>query len=258
MQTALITGASAGIGAEIAKLFAKDGYSVLLVARRQDRLDQLATELRAINPNVNTHTLSVDLSQPDAAAKVVAFTEAQKLQIDFLVNNAGFGSSGSFANLELEKELEMIDLNVRTLVALTHHYLRPMLARKTGRILNVGSTAGFQPGPFMTTYYATKAFVNSFSEALWFELKGTGVTCTVLAPGPTQTEFSVVARVEKNKLFNYLTPAGPATVAQAGYKAMNCGQALCVPGVSNKLVMQSLRISPRALARGIAASLNKM
>lgn len=258
MRTALITGASAGIGAELAKLFVKDGHSVVLVARRKDKLEALAHELKAMNSKVQTHVCVADLSQASAPQKIYDFTSKQNIDIDFLVNNAGFGSFGKFAELELSKELEMIDLNIKSLVALTHLYLTAMIRNKSGRILNVGSTAGFQPGPFMNTYYATKAFVNSFSEGLNYELKGTGVTCTVLAPGPTKTEFSVVAKVEKNKLFNYVQPAGAEGVARAGYHAMLCGQAICVPGVTNKLLVQSLRVSPRSLVRKITATLNSM
>ncbi|MCB0350650.1 MAG: SDR family oxidoreductase [Bdellovibrionales bacterium] len=258
MKTALITGASAGLGAEFAKIFAKDGHSVVLVARRKDRLEELSKELKSLNSEIQVHVLPVDLSKPGAAKEVVAFTEKQNIAIDFLVNNAGFGSFGHFSQLEINKELEMIDLNVRVLVELTHYFMKPMLERKFGRILNVGSTAGFQPGPFMSTYYASKAFVNSFSEALSYELKDSGVTCTVLAPGPTQTEFMVVAKLQKSKLFNYVTPAGGHEVAKAGYEAMNSGQPLCVPGIRNKLLIQTLRVSPRTLVRNITASLNQM
>lgn len=257
MKTALITGASAGIGFELAKLFVRDGHSVVLVARRKDKLESITQELKALNPQVTAQILTVDLSRPDGPQEVFRFTAKHHLHIDFLVNNAGFGSFGPFVGLDEAKELEMIDLNVRSLVALTHFYLKDMIKAGAGRILNVGSTAGFQPGPFMTTYYATKAFVNSFSEGLNFELKGTGVTCTVLAPGPTLTEFQAVAKIEKNKLVRFMKPAAAAPVAEAGYKAMHQGQALCIPGATNKFLVQTLRVTPRALVRKITATLNK-
>jgi short-subunit dehydrogenase len=257
MKTALVTGASAGIGTELAKLFAKDGHNVFLIARRLDRLNDLVGELKAINPKINTWVMSCDLSLPDSPKKVFEFAKASAITVDFLVNNAGFGSNGVFAELDGPKELEMIDLNVRALTALTHLFLPAMLDRKFGRILNVGSMAGFQPGPYMTTYYATKAYVNSFSEALHQELKNTGVSCTVLAPGPVHTEFGAVAKISEKKLFNYVSPANSTDVARAGYKAMMNGCALSIPGFSNKLLLQTQRIAPRSLASRIAGYLNK-
>jgi uncharacterized protein len=253
--TALITGASAGIGAELAKLFAKDGHDVLLIARRRERLEALALELAAPG-KVRAHVFAADLSAPGAVASVVAECERLKLEIDFLVNNAGFGTSGAFAEHELARELSQVDLNVRALVELTRALLGPMLARKRGRILNLGSTAGFQPGPFMAVYYASKAFVNSFSEALAFELRGSGVTCTVSCPGATQTEFSLVAGTDQSKLFR-MGAATAESVAAEAYRAMMKGKPMVVHGAKNKLAVQMLRVGPRKAILAIAASLNR-
>ena len=254
MATALITGASSGLGAEYAKLFAADKHDVVLVARRRDRLEALARELRSAH-GVTAQAVAADLAVPEGAARLVEEVGRLGRPIDFLVNNAGFGASGAFVDLDLARELEMIQLNVTSLVALTRAFLPAMVARRSGRILNVGSTAGFPPGPFMAVYYASKAFVNSFTEALWYELRGTGVTATVSCPGATATEFSQVAGNDRSLLFR-LGAAPAATVARQGYRAMMKGKPMVVHGLRNKLTVQSLRISPRALARAIAASLN--
>jgi short-subunit dehydrogenase len=254
MGTALITGASSGLGAEYARLFAADKHAVVLVARRRDRLEALARELRAAH-GVTAEVAAADLAKPEGPARVVEEVGRLGLPIDFLVNNAGFGASGAFLDLPLSRELEMIQLNITSLVALTHAFLPAMVARRQGRILNVGSTAGFPPGPFMAVYYASKAFVNSFTEALWYELRGTGVTATVSCPGATATEFAGVAGNASSLLFR-LGAAPAASVARQGYRAMMKGKPMVVHGLRNKLTVQSLRISPRALARTIAASLN--
>jgi hypothetical protein len=255
MGTALVTGASAGLGLEFAKLFAKDGHDVVLVARRKQRLEELAGELEGAEKKVKTHVVALDLGAADAAEKLIAELDRRSLQIDFLVNNAGFGTSGAFHALDAARELEMIQVNVNVLVALTRALLPGMVERRSGRVLNVGSTAGFQPGPFMAVYYASKAFVNSFSEALWYELKATGVTVTVSCPGATATEFSGVAGNDKSRLF--ALGAAPAdVVARQAYRAMHAGKPMVVHGLKNKLAMQSLRVSPRAVSRAVAATLN--
>ena len=251
-MTALVTGASAGLGAEFAKLFARDKHDLLLVARRRDRLEALAKELEAAH-GIRARVFAADLGALDGAAKVIA--EAKQLEIDFLVNNAGFGTSGDFATSDPARELEMVDVNIRALVELTHAFVGPMLSRKRGRILNIGSTAGFQPGPFMATYYASKAFVNLFTEALSYELRGTGVTATVSCPGATATEFAMVAGSEKSRLFRMGT-ASPKEVAAQAYRAMLAGKPMVVHGLKNKLAVQMLRVSPRAAIRAIAAALN--
>lgn len=257
MSTALITGASVGLGAEFAKLFAKDGHDLILVSRRKDALETLAAQLRSQAANIQVHVIDMDLGKPNAGRILFEKTQSLNLQVDFLVNNAGFGSQGHFKDLALNKELQMIDLNVRTVVELTHLFLPAMVARKKGRVLNVGSTAGFQPGPYMATYYASKAFVNSFSEALHEELKGSGVTCTVLTPGATATEFAATSGNAKSRLFQSGGVASAESVALRGYQAMLAGQAVVIPGFRNKAAVQALRVSPRFAARKIASYLNK-
>ncbi|MFL5372545.1 MAG: SDR family NAD(P)-dependent oxidoreductase [Myxococcales bacterium] len=254
MGTALITGASSGLGAEYAKLFAADKHDLLLVARRRDRLEALASELRGAH-SVRVLVAPADLASADGPRRVIEEASRAGLQIDFLVNNAGSGASGAFAELDAARELEMIQLNITSLVTLTRALLPPMIERRSGRILNIGSTAGFPPGPFMAVYYASKAFVNSFTEALWYELRGTGVSATVSCPGATATEFADVAGSSQSLLFR-LGAADPRRVAAEGYRAMKKGKPMVIHGLKNKLTVQSLRLSPRALARAITASLN--
>jgi short-subunit dehydrogenase len=257
MKYALITGASAGLGLEFARLFAKDGHSLILVARRKDALEKLKSEILQAHPKITIHVIDQDLSEIGAGAKLFSKVKAQNLDVEFLVNNAGFGAQGDFSKIPVDRQLSMIDLNIRTLVELTHLFLPQMRTRKSGRILNVGSTAGFQPGPWMTTYYASKAFVNSFSEGLFEELKGTGVTCTLLSPGATATEFDKAANMTKSRLFQSGMIGTAEGVASSGYHAMIKGKALVVTGVSNKVMVQALRFSTRAINRKIAGFLNK-
>jgi short-subunit dehydrogenase len=254
-QTALVTGASAGIGRELAKLAAQDGHDLVLVARRRERLEELAASLTAAH-GVQVTVIASDLSDQAAPADVAERIHAAGTRIDFLINNAGFGSCGPFAQAVLDREVEMIHLNIRALVQLTHLFLPEMLARKSGRILNVASVAAFVPGPYMATYYASKAFVLSFTEALAAELLGTGVSITASCPGPTETEFGAVAGNDKTKLFRRGV-ATAAPVAQHAYRAMMAGKVVAIPGLMNKLVAQSTRIAPRAWLRAIAAHLNR-
>lgn len=253
-QTALITGASAGLGREYARLFAKDGHDLVLVARRRDRLDELAGELTAAH-KTTCMVIAADLAAPNPGQQILAQVQAAGRSIDFLVNNAGFGRRGAFAQSDRRSQLEMIDVNVRALVELTHLFLPGMLERKQGRILNIASIAGFVPGPFMATYYASKAFVVSFTEALASELAGTGVTATASCPGPTATEFGDVAGSTGSNLFRRHV-ADAVSVARHGYRAMLAGTVVAIPGLQNKLSVQSLRVAPRAAVRAIAARLN--
>jgi len=241
--TALITGASAGLGRELARVAARDGHDVVLVARRKDRLQELAKELEAAH---GITAIVIDAERVQAAG----------LSIDFLINNAGFGSYGPFAETDLARQTEMVDVNIRALMELTHRLLPQMLAHKSGRILNVASLAGFAPGPYMATYYATKAFVLSFSEALAAELRGTGVTITASCPGPTATEFGAVAKSDRTNLFR-AGAASAASVARHGYQAMLAGKVVAIPGLANKLTALSIRLGPRAVVRRIAAWLNQ-
>jgi short-subunit dehydrogenase len=253
--TALVTGASAGLGSEFARLFAADGHDVMLVARRRDRLDALAAELGG-TPGVRTFVLAVDLADAGASRRIADEAAARGLAIDFLVNNAGYGATGAFAAADATASLGMLQVNVTALVELTRLFLPGMLERRRGRILNIGSTAGFQPGPFMATYYASKAFVNSFTEALAYELEGTGVTATVSCPGATATEFAGHAGNAESLLFR-LGAADAKSVAREAYQAMMAGQRMLVHGITNKLGVQALRMSPRAAVLGLAARLNR-
>ena len=253
--TALVTGASAGLGRDYARLFAADGHDVVLVARRRERLEELAREIGG-QGGAQVHVLPLDLSDREAPRRCVDELRARGLAIDFLVNNAGLGTNGPFADADPAKQLEMIQVNVTSLVELTRLLLPDMLARKRGRVLNVGSTAGFQPGPFMAAYYASKAFVNSFSEALAYELDGTGVTVTVSCPGATETEFAGHAGNDSSLLFKF-GAADSMSVAREGYAAMMAGRRMVVHGFTNKLGVQAPRVSPRAVVIGLAARLNR-
>ena len=253
-RVALITGASAGLGLEYAKLFAADGHDVVLVARRRDRLEALASQLQQAH-GTRAHIIAADLATGGGPRLVIDELQRLGLEVDFLVNNAGFGTSGFFAETDLARELEMIQVNVVALVTLTRALLPRMIARKGGHILNIGSTAGFQPGPFMAVYYASKAFVNSFTEALSYELRGTGVSATASCPGATATEFAEVAGNHRSRLFR-MGAASPASVAREGYRAMMAGKPIVVHGMRNKFGVQLLRVSPRGAVRAVAAALN--
>ncbi len=252
---AVITGASAGLGKEFAKLAAADGMGVVLVARRKAELDALARELEAEH-HVETMVVACDLGDAKAPVIVHRAVTEKGVEVDCLINNAGFGSNGAFAELDLDRELGMVNVNVTSLLALTRLFVGDMVKRGRGRILNVGSTAGFQPGPFMATYYASKAFVNSFTEALAFELAGTGVTATLSCPGATATEFAAVAGNDKSALFKSGV-ADARSVAREAYEGMKSGKAVVIHGFKNKAGVQVLRVSPRAAVVAIAAKLNR-
>lgn len=253
MGTALITGASAGIGKELAREFAADGHDLVLVARRLPELQALGAELEAQH-RIRARAVACDLTSVGALGTLLADVAQQPL--DYLVNNAGFGTVGPFAELDADREAEMVTLNVGAVVRLTRAVLPGMIARRKGRILNIGSLAGFQPGPYMATYYATKAFVNSFSEALAYEVRGTGVTVTVSCPGPTRTEFGDLSGIGRSRLFR--TGAATAqSVAREAYRGMQRGRPMIVHGLRNRILAQSTRISPRGLLRAIAAYLNR-
>jgi uncharacterized protein len=254
-QVALITGASAGLGEQFAHRFARDGHDVILVARNEARLNALAERLRLAK--VRTFTLPFDLADPTTPEKLFDAVGALGLEVDFLVNNAGFGSNGPFLELDVKREVEMVQVNCTALLELCHRFVKPMKTRGRGRVLNIASTAGFQPGPYMATYYATKAFVVSFSEALSHELAGTGVTVTASCPGATMTEFAKVAGNDKSRLFQRPGVAKAEDVVHDAYEAMMQGEALAVHGWMNYLAFQSLRFSPRAVIRSVTASLNK-
>ena len=243
MNTTLITGASSGIGEVFARKLAARGDNLLLVARSEDKLISLCNELGRTY-DTRAQYFTADLSERDAPARL--FEEAQKreLEINFLINNAGFGSMGDFAKLDLERESNMIDLNVRALVELTHLFLVPMRERKSGSIINVASTAGFQPVPFMGTYAATKAFVLSFSEALWEENRPYGVKVMALCPGVTQTNFFDAAKIQKPPARISQTPEA---VVETALRALARGKGSVISGWTNFFMIESERLVPRSL-----------
>src|SRR5579862_1343051 len=240
-QTALITGASSGIGYDLAQIMAPE-FDLIVTARNQKKLEQLAQELEGRHGN-HVHVIPADLARAEAPADIFGEVHRRGLHVDALINNAGFRSHGEFRSIPLEDELEMIQVNVTALTHLAKLALPGMIERKHGRILNVASTAGFQPGPLMAVYYATKAYVISFSEAIDSELKGTGVTVSCLCPGPTATEFAARAAMEKSRLF-LLGRMRSQDVARAGYKGMLRGKRLVIPGIKNKVIMESVRFTP--------------
>jgi short-subunit dehydrogenase len=248
MTYSLITGASAGIGYELAKLMASQQHNLILVARSQSRLEKLAEELRS-SYGIQVETYAIDLSRSGSAQEVFDWAQGRGLLVDHLVNNAGFGLLGPFVDLSLKEQLEMIQLNVNSLVELTGLFLPQMRKRKSGRILNVASTAAFQPGPLMAVYYATKSFVLSFSEALSEELRGQGVSVSVLCPGPTPSEFQVRAKINMQVVFKEMPMTSAAEVAACGYQAMMTAKVIEVPGWFNHLVIQLNRLTPRMITR---------
>jgi hypothetical protein len=254
LRTALVTGASAGIGLEIARELASRGLDLVLVARRRERLEELASELSSAH-GVTTHVLTADLSDPAAPDALVAQVDALGLQVDVLVNNAGIGQSGPMADADPGRLIAMIQINVTALTALTRAFTPGMIARGRGALLNVGSTAGFQPGPNMAVYYATKAYVYSLTDALVAELRPHGVTVTNLSPGATSTEFQAAADIENSWLFAAGVDSAQA-VARAGVDGLDRGKSLVVPGLKNKATAVSARFTPRPVIRKVVAKIN--
>jgi hypothetical protein len=249
-KTALVTGASSGIGLAIAQVLAENGADLILTARREERLQKLATELQEQH-GVKVNVFAADLATPDAPQHLFQQIESENLRIDLLVNNAGFGSYGPFLDLDLDGELSMINLNISALVALTRLCLPAMVNRESGYVLNVASTAAYQPGPFMAVYFATKAFVLHFSEAVNEELKGTGVSVTALCPGPTESEFGDVAGVNESAMFAGKKLPTSAAVARDGLKATLARKPILIHGFSNWMLAQSVRFTPRSVVTGI-------
>ena len=254
-MTALITGASSGIGEELARIIAGNKHDLVLVARSGEKLQSLGGELSRTH-GIQARTLAADLTDPTAPPRVFQALQEQGVSIDILVNNAGFGARGAFSDLDYAIEARMIQLNIAALTHLTRLFLPPMLERHSGRILNVASTAAYVPGPFMAVYYASKAFVLSFSEALAEELRGTGVTATALVPGPTRTNFAPTAGNADSTLFRTSPVMDARTVAQAGYDGLMAGKRVAVAGASNKLTVLSTRLAPRATLARITRRLN--
>lgn len=254
--SAVITGASSGIGLEIARNLAAQGRPLVLVARSAGALESLAVDLRQRH-GVRVEVVPADLSAPGAADEVVAEIVGRGVTVDTLVNNAGFGLFGTHVGTRLDDEQQMIDLNVTALTRLTKRLLPAMVERGHGRILNVASTAAFQPGPYMAVYYATKAYVLSYSEALAEELRGTGVTVTVLCPGPTASGFQDRAHMHDSALVKGKKLPEAKAVADYAVQAMDRGQRVAIHGALNWLLAQSVRFTPRALTTRIVARLSR-
>ncbi len=253
--TALITGASSGLGEQFAWLFAADGWNVVLLARRQDRLEALATALES-KFGIQACVLTEDLSDAKAPERIAGTLSERGVRIDALINNAGFGNLGEFIDADPLTLQGMMVVNMFSLVQLTRLLLPPMVAERRGHILNVGSLAGYLPGPHMAVYYASKAFVNSFSEALAVELRATGVTVTVSCPGPTATEFGKIAGSDVRRL-SAVRSMSAERVARQAYQAMKANDVIAIPGFSNLLIYHGLRFLPRALARRLTGLLNR-
>src|SRR4051812_12265808 len=254
-QVALITGASSGIGVDLAKLFARGGHDLLLIARNQEALKAVAADCHRVG--VTAHVLAKDLSDERAAQEIFAELSARGIVIDVLVNNAGFGTHGEFAKTELDQEVGMIHVNIIALIQLTRLFLPGMIERRCGKIMNVASMAGFAPGPYMSVYYATKAFVLSHSIALAHELKNTGVMVSALCPGPTKTDFQRRARIAESRLFKTPRSMNSWDVAKAGYDGLMNGKLIVVPGFSNKVIRVASKVMPRSLIAKVAGKMNK-
>lgn len=242
---ALITGASDGIGSELARCFARDRHDVVLVARNEEKLKSVATEIASAY-GVRVSHIVQDLSAPDGARNLVDEVRKRGIAVDFLVNNAGVGTYGLFSEADLERDLRMMQLNMTSLTVLTKRFLPEMLKRRRGGILNIASTAAFQPGPLMAVYYATKAYVLSFSEALANELNGSGVTVSVVCPGPTWSGFQRSAGMDTSRLFHRGVMKA-SDVAEIAYRGFMNGKTTIIPGVRNKLLALSVRFGPRKL-----------
>jgi len=255
-MTALITGASGGIGLELARLFAAAKHDLVLVARSEDKLASVSADLARAH-GVQARPLPADLADPIAPPRIFAALDEQNITIDVLVNNAGFGAHGKFDEIPYDVAARMIQVNIAALTHLTRLFLPGMLARRSGRILNVASTAAYVPGPFMAVYYASKAFVLSFTEALAEETQGAGVTVTALVPGATATDFAATAGSQNSRLFRPGVVMDAAAVARVGYDGLMAGKRVVVAGARNKVTALSTRVAPRAMLAKITRGLNR-
>ncbi|MCE9522659.1 MAG: SDR family oxidoreductase [Alphaproteobacteria bacterium] len=244
-QTALVTGASAGIGVDLAECFAKDGYDVILAARTESALREVAERL-AKTYKITATPIAADLQAQGGGTKLAEEIKKKGLSVDVVVNNAGYGQAGAFDGSDKDVQLGMIDLNDRALVELTHIYWPRMMANKRGGVLNVASAAAFQPGPLMAIYYASKAFVLSFSEALWEEANGTGVKVSCLCPGPTVSKFRDRAGTGKTRLSRAGTPMSSMSVARQGYNAWKANKRVMITGLRNRMTARLVPFLPRA------------
>ena len=254
VETVLVTGASSGIGLELDRCFAADGCRLALVARKGEALEALATELRKVH-KIQAQVFTADLAHPEAPPRLLARLQSAGIKVDVLVNNAGFGAQGKFVELRLGRQLEMLQVNITSLTHLTGLLLPGMIERRRGGILNVASTAAFQPGPGMAVYYATKAYVLSFSEALAEELSGTGVTVTASCPGPTATNFGAAANMKTLGLVKKISMSAKP-VAQISHRAFRRGSVVAITGFRNQFPTFLVRFFPRAVVRKITKRLN--
>jgi uncharacterized protein len=252
--TVLITGASSGIGYELTKLFAEDGYNLVLIARSGDKLAEIANDLQK-KYGITVNVIAKDLSLASAPEEIYTQLQSESIEIGILVNNAGFASYGLFKDTDLNSELQMIQVNMTCLTHLTKLFLKDMLEEGYGKILNVASTAAFQPGPLMAVYFATKAYVLSFSEAIANELEGTGITVTALCPGPTESAFQQRAAMENSKLVKGQKIMDSQTVAKIGYRSLMEGKTVVIPGIKNQILTQSVRFAPRKIVTKIVRTM---
>lgn len=256
MKTAVITGASSGIGLEFARIFAKNKCNLVLVARSAEKLNELSDELIKAH-NIKVKVIAKDLSDKNVPAEIKAELDKEKIEVEYLINNAGFGGYGLFHETDLKKENDMIQVNVTSLVELSKFFVKEMVKRNSGRILNVASTAAFQPGPLMSIYYATKAFVLSLSEAMAYELRDTNVTVTCLCPGPTKSNFQNAANINESGLVKGRKIPSSYDVALYGYNAMMKGGYLAIEGFMNKLMAFGVRFMPRKMVLATVYKIQK-
>lgn len=254
--TALITGASTGIGLELAREFAARGHDLVLVARHRDALEAIAGALEG-KFGISATVIPADLSDPEAPQTLFDTLQSQAVHVDYLVNNAGFGLGGEFVDTDMDRELDMVQVNISALMSLTKLFLPHMIRQKSGRIMQVASIAAFQPGPLMAVYYASKAFVLSFSQALAEELRDTGVTVTALCPGPTATNFAETAGISNSRVFANAGVARADDVARYGYAAMMRGERIAIPSVRDRIMVQTQRLTPRAMVTRIVRKLQE-
>ena len=255
-KTALITGASSGIGLELAKVFARENYDLIITARREEKLLELKNELQA-KYNIQVWVISGDLAESEVADDIFNFVTEQDIEINALINNAGVGDYGLFIDSDWQRQLTMIQLNITALTKLTHLFLPMLSKQERAYIINVASTAAFQPGPLMSVYYASKHYVLAFSEALANELNGTGVTVTTLCPGPTHSEFVEKANMQKSKLFDRFPVPDSREVAEYGYKSMLKGKRVAVHGLPNKISSTIVGLFPRNMVTAVVRKIQE-
>lgn len=251
----LITGATTGIGYELAKLYANAGDNLILVSRDEDKLEKVKDELILLY-NINVYSLSLDLSEDNSCEKVLDFVNKKNLSVDILINNAGIGSFGYLSEIQMEKELKLIDVNIRALTELTKIFLPTMISHGEGGIMNVASTAAFCAGPKMATYYASKSYVLNFTEAIYEELKGTGIKVSCLCPGPVSTGFQEKAGIRKKESAKKAVMT-PKKVAEIAYRDFKRGKLIIIPGFKNKVIIMLNNIMPRSLSRKVILMMNK-